>query len=1649
MHYPTRGTYGFRIVIKGVTSSTKASAQTEIVKEEYFTNYDMYGNTYAYYTPYTQQKVIDISDFINVHSIDIYFYQDFNFADYANKFIYYYELDGTANEKGEPIIPENIKFDNVNIYLGVSAEDIKDETTFLYSYDALSYLGEKKEVYDDSTGALLKIPTYVCNTESDLHYVWVHYEKNGTFSVIDEYEDLIKQRGEDGLKETHVFWYRYLYDEDITEDELKWKEEHAELEKDWNDSMINESYECKMERYAGANWTFIPAWTDSFNNTFIPRGNKSREKFKVVVHHDGTHTTSKELIFTNLIDIEAEIAAGARNDAIVLKTFKLQKVRDAKNEWINGQYEAVEDGSINAFHVYDENNKILYNDDNERFDEHHYYMQIQVKNEDTYKYEMLTTIAENGSETNTQVAWAFPYSYTMIRSTEEVNENDAAWFGIDATNEPIRYANFHNSTMKFTIQPAYNNRYLDNTVGAIVTRNGENHHIEKALMFGRAEGLGHEFLPVLKILYPADETYIRTDTEFQIACAVYNKDGSEFENPSLLTFNWREVGEQSEFYHYDKNENRVEGYQITSAPDAFKEEYKGYSGNVIRGWLKGNNAPPPIFEVTVNGAASYPLTIRRGFLVCNNHEYKHQTDVMSPSRVEFKSDGAAPIFYNDYFEVLYYDNNTSKYQISYPEWKINNTNTFHLEERKVERSMIEQLADGTVGLNDRSYYQYKLAFNTEGNPQWEDNYLKPEKYTYIYYNINDIYVAQAIAFDRNYYASSLVNNWDGTSLTWDEENGAILSTMIAAGSKDGENKFTGVMMGDWHAKGDESLDTPGMYGYNKGEQTFGFKTDGTGFIGASGKGRIEFDGTEALISNADRTCYINLNPVLLDLENWNVNNQSFSQNFIYCKVPKTTNNFSDIYNSILGKQSWARTYFEDTANDYFVVDPNYGVLTTGGIVARYGALGNWMISNEGLYQKDAGKYMYIGYDSTDTETGENQRYCIYAGTDFGDLGNLESAPGINPYFYVTWDGTLFARKGLIANTWTIDDTSLQYIKSSEKLTNGEIFDKIYIGQGDKNTGIIYPVAESLIYPQQNIQYKDNNGIKYRYGIIHIKDDEYDLYKVYSTYIENGKVYGKDINGLDITYSDGTKIEFSNLNIPEDAIIIDAKRWAISAGEFTDYTDSSRKEDTDYINFGVTLNGELYSQLGTIGGWKINQNQLYSSNGKMIFNSEQSVICVGDATYLGKDSNGKDQYAYSIMIDGKNGLMSIAGTNHKDLTTGFLYLGNFSIEAISINSSWQVPYSISQNNIGEEIKLSLEIKDDYDNANDWSGGGDFTVSGSVAPLNYYRQNTTTSLSTLTSSNTFNIVTRDNSGPYGVAIATGITENGQKIAAIYPTGCTENYPSLGIITPSVNGSTISYRWNVYANILDAVSINTAGAISANVMYMSQERVATEPWVYNLLTDVWNALNSLSDGVGSNAGSIGGLGSALANAVPTQMSGRKTGDGEYTIDYKNKNGGVVFSVPMTDINHGHQLKLSGTSLSMEARARDGNDGIELAHYHGISGSMSSNGVLTIEWKSTNFNSATSTSTIDCSSWLIEKVRSIWQNNVYVTCTAEDDSKNGEAKAEAQLKWSTLTLTKTDDASWRCTASHGANIVNTGEDVQLNGTYTRYIIDGRAYYR
>lgn len=1582
-YQPSRGHYGFRIVLKGVTSSSEAGASAEIVREGYFTNKDMYGNPYAFYAPYTQQKVFDTSEFLNIHSIEIYFYQDYDFADGDNVYITYDEY----NEDGRPSDPPNILCSNLDIFLGVSAEDITEEAGLLYSYEALSYTGIE---HKDDKG----VSSWTCDEEHTLNFSWVHYEPNGTFSVIDNLEKLLEQRK--NATRTHIYWYRYSYDKEIEEnpDLLKFPgqthkinedgsfvydennepvyefvegyEIYKNLYADLKDSKNNPAYESKMERYGGNNWTFIPALTDNFTYTLKPRGYKSREKIKVVIQHDGSHTTSDELILTNTMDIEAEFANNAKNDAIVIKCFRLAKEKDDEGKW-NGSYEAIEDNSMNSFYIYDENNTILYNDDDERYDAHEYYLQIQVRNEDSNKYELLTTVVDGGGTVGTTVSWAFPRQLSMIKYSAAVTKEDAKYFGI-SENETLRYENFKNATIKFQIDSILNNRYLDNTVGATIYKNNNTYHISKELLFGRAEGLGHEYLPVIEILQPYGSPCIYYGQEFQIGCTLYNKDGSLFETPSILNFSWKVLSGKdtvSEFYHYDSEGNYLPGYEVGNYKssviegDVYAEKYSKYSGNVIKGVL--TNEYPPVFEVTVTGASDYPLTVRKGMMVyydLNNGDwdYVRKRDFMIPNRVEFKSDGATPIYYNDYFEVAAIttnqDDKKNTYEVEYPTWEINNTEIFKLEESNVKREFIR---DGES--LDWSFKRYRMVPNTDRyeqdvsdfSLQWNDAYLLPEKYTYIYYKLNgQIRISQALAFDRNYYSSSLVNNWDGTSLTWNEEEGAILSTMIAAGSKDSYNRFTGVMMGDWSPKGDESLDTPGLYGYYGGAQTFGFKTDGTGFIGGSGKGRIEFDGNEALISNADRSCYINLNPVdVLTSNATDIDNQGFSQNFIYCRVPKTSNSFSDIMSGILGEGSWAKSYFSDNDNDYFIVDPNHGVLTTGGVVAKYGALGNWMISDQGLYQKAAGKYMYIGYNpekaNNPNSTDENT-YAIYAGTEFGESNGAEPQ-GINPYFYVSWDGTFFARKGLIANTWTIDDTSLSYKVLSDSLTNKNIYDKIYIGKPESNPG---------------------------------------------------------------------KIESNDPN-PENA-----HRWAISAGVShisRDIDGSEIGEENSNINFGVSLSGELFAKLGKIAGWNFNNQEFYSDDEKM------RILSTG-YLYAGtpfKDADGNIT-GYPIMIDAKKGQLSV--TNANGATSGYIYLGNFNLEAVS-SEQWVIPTGFTVVPVTDSSKNKSYR---FDNPNiDTNTTWGQTDSISIDPLsvNYTYSGTRAdeNTSTFTNTNSFKILSRDNNN-LGIIISTGINQQNKKAVTIYPYNNDDTYATLG---------TTTQKWNIKGKIIDCEELKTAGALHAINIYANHEKVATEPWVYEQLKDVYDRLNAVGGGAGGAMSMTGGLGGVLSSLVTVQVKRDVVSDNGYMdlVGYNHEEAEIWRCKEIAATNHAHRLGFNGTKLNMGMTCSmfSSDSEIDLDHNHTITGSVNSSGVLSLSWGDTNFNSATGSSTIDLSTWLTTQIAQAFKSaSIEAKLTVNDGAGGGDASAYAiaKLTFGGVTssiISETVTGTWDCTSSHGAS--------------------------
>lgn len=131
---------------------------------------------------------------------------------------------------------------------------------------------------------------------------------------------------------------------------------------------------------------------------------------------------------------------------------------------------------------------------------------------------------------------------------------------------------------------------------------------------------------------------------------------------------------------------------------------------------------------------------------------------------------------------------------------------------------------------DQDYYLVLVANNLNGQAQWR----------------------QPLIILQNAYSSNLLNNWNG-ALSVDQGNNTILSAMIGAGSKDSDNHFSGVVMGDLEkldANGNILNSEHGLLGFHAGAQSFGFRTDGTAFIGRSGEGRIEFDGNSGVIKSA-------------------------------------------------------------------------------------------------------------------------------------------------------------------------------------------------------------------------------------------------------------------------------------------------------------------------------------------------------------------------------------------------------------------------------------------------------------------------------------------------------------------------------------------------------------------------------------------------------------------------------------------------------------------------------------------------------------------------------------------------------------------------------------------------------------------------------
>lgn len=265
-------------------------------------------------------------------------------------------------------------------------------------------------------------------------------------------------------------------------------------------------------------------------------------------------------------------------------------------------------------------------------------------------------------------------------------------------------------------------------------------------------------------------------------------------------------------------------------------------------------------------------------------------------------------------------------------------------------------------------------------------------------------------------------------------------------------------------------------------------------------------------------------------------------------------------------------------------------------------------------------------------------------------------------------------------------------------------------------------------------------------------------------------------------------------------------------------------------FGVTVDGEIYSAGGRIGGWYINESTLYSKNIKL--DSDGNIICTVNGTDMWKIDNAGKGYFHNIEADGGK----IAGWQIDDDKIWNVNTGTV-LSATGDATYQQNKYTIVTNSIAAS----------NGNIGGWSttpsgftspGGGiamnsagNIVVSGDgyIQVGNIKLQNSTITISS-NGSLVIGGITLNGYGGGGLAI-NGFTHFGNNVSIAGGLSAIE-YLSVGgggdsagpMITAGGNGMSINTGLTVDGN-LDTNGYITLGA--ANEQFDSDDAIAVHRW------------------------------------------------------------------------------------------------------------------------------------------------------------------------------------------------------------------------------
>ena len=597
-----------------------------------------------------------------------------------------------------------------------------------------------------------------------------------------------------------------------------------------------------------------------------------------------------------------------------------------------------------------------------------------------------------------RVIWQIPIKNTMLNFGVKDDGIDATYkeIIIDLTNENVNVSPGEFS-LNYTINTFYSSNKSNNTVIAKVEKDGIVYTAIKDFTFGQAGTNGTDCTLVIDMIahenlnnkvFTAIKSGIRDNYTFR--AQLYDNEGKEITDFKNCNWTWS--------FMTGSTVNNVDLQNTNNQNCVLRVNT---TNSIINNLI--------ILQVTLSGWGDYDLTAYYPVPITTlDNAY-----INGPTEVIYLSNGE-PTFSKEPYKLFKngeVDNNAT--------WSIYSTGStdkfigqikYNDKKKEYRLSPMNFYVDGVS--------VYGVQGKQESNVVW----------------------SQPILVIQNKYPSAMVNKWDG-QLNIDNDNNFIGVAQIAAGKKENNNTFTGVLMGSFgDDKSDSSLSkNTGVYGYYQGKQVYALKDDGTATFGKSGNGQIEIKGDSGKIKSAG---YDNGNGLLIDLKESQIDGQSGGISaFLLNKSSPYLTIKDPIENKILMNVGSDSYYLQ--SKNYTSSTGTYFNLATGNITT------NSITVNSGTFKDD----IIINYTGS---TGSGWTY---------------GSQSLN--YILNRIGTAASEASRLAEdsiTWTADIDKAQ--KNAEHAINGisntlDMLNQFFeIGASiDKNTGYVsYGSRPSFVSP---------------------------------------------------------------------------------------------------------------------------------------------------------------------------------------------------------------------------------------------------------------------------------------------------------------------------------------------------------------------------------------------------------------------------------------------------------------------------------------------------------------------------------------------------------------------------------------------------------